>query len=119
MTRTAAPLVQRRRDEEPASPNVPTPLLRPRIGRQIVDRPRVQALLDGGVGGRLTLISAPPGGGKTVAVLSWLAAHPDRGRVVWLSLSERDNNPRTFWHRIAAGVATVRHAPAPPVETTE
>ena len=113
MTRTAAPLVQRRTDGEPASPNVPTPLLRPRIGRQIVDRPRVQALLDARRRRPTDLISAPPGGARRLQSLSWLAAQPDRGRVVWLSLSERDNNPRTFWHRIAAGVATVRRTRRP------
>lgn len=56
------------------------------------ERSRVSALLDPTLtdATRLTLLSAPPGYGKTVAVAGWLAA---RGvPFAWLSLDPADND---------------------------
>lgn len=43
----------------------------------LVRRPRLEARLDAALGRRLTVLTAPAGYGKTVAVRQWLAAHPD------------------------------------------
>ena len=58
-------------------------LVIPQPPRPLVLRPRLFDLLDEGVKGPLTLISAPAGAGKTSLLASWLAA--DSRRVVWLS----------------------------------
>jgi LuxR family maltose regulon positive regulatory protein len=65
------------------------------------------------MGGRLTLISAPPGAGKTSALVSWLESLHEQDRVAWLSLGELDDNPLVFWDKIASAVAEARREPPP------
>ena len=80
-----------------------------------VPRPRLVARLDAGLDGRLTLISAPAGYGKTTLVTEWLQA--GEHRAAWLSLDEGDNDPRRF---LAYLIAALRQAQAEigrPVET--
>src|SRR5436190_269149 len=118
MTRTAAPLV---RSDPQASANGGSPSrpLGPRLGRRTVHRLRVHALLEAGLRGRLTLISAPPGAGKTSALLSWLESLHERDRVAWITLGELDDNPLVFWDRVATAVARARSEPAPLAGSTE
>lgn len=71
-----------------------------RLPRQVarpVPRPRLQELLDGSDRVPLTLVSAPPGYGKTTLVASWLAGRAPLRRFAWLSLSEQDRYPTSFW----------------------
>ena len=68
-----------------------------------VPRDQLFARLD--VGCRLTLVSAPPGYGKTTLVAAWLA---DRtSRAAWLTLDEDDSDPARF---VAYLLAAVRRA---------
>jgi len=55
---------------------------------------------------RLTLLSAPPGYGKTVAVGGWLASrgHPQ----AWLSLDGADNDLARFVRYLVAALSAVR-----------
>lgn len=68
-----------------------------------IARPRLRAMLDTGAGGALTLISAPPGFGKSTLVADWIhsrvASHP-----AWLSLDESDNQPVIFWRYFVAAL---------------
>ncbi|MBN1875074.1 MAG: hypothetical protein JXA33_12650 [Anaerolineae bacterium] len=92
--------------------HTPTPYLDPvaALRAGLVPRPRLVERLDEGLclGRKLTLISAPPGFGKTTLVSSWIAAfqHPQstiHNQVAWLSLDEADNDPaRFFVYLIAA-----------------
>lgn len=72
------------------------------------DRLRVSAILTCALsdGVRLTLVSAPPGYGKTVAVASWLAsvAMPH----AWLSLDAADNDPVRFLRYLIGSLERVR-----------
>jgi LuxR family maltose regulon positive regulatory protein len=55
----------------------------------------------------LTLISAPPGFGKTTLLAAWLAAAPADGRsVAWLSLDPADNELASFWTYLIAALQT-------------
>lgn len=54
---------------------------------------------------RITLVSAPPGYGKTTLVRSWFGATPDD--VAWVTLDEGDNDPAVFTAYLAAAVGTV------------
>ena len=67
----------------------------------LVARPRLIERLEAGTRGKLTLVSAPAGYGKSTLVSEWIA----RSNVptAWLSLDASDNdNPRFFSYLIAA-----------------
>ena len=101
----------------------------PRPRESLVARARLVALLNRGLRARLTLISAPPGFGKTTLLVEWLAASSSDDRVTaWVSLDPTDNDSGSFWAAVATGIhraipdagATVsmlREAQPPPIET--
>ncbi len=96
-------------------PLLATKLYAPRPRRGSVPRPRLSLRLDRGIESKLTLISAPPGFGKTTLVTEWLAATPlDGRRAAWLSLDPGDNEPATFWTYLVRALQSV----APEVGTT-
>lgn len=72
----------------------------PTINKNIISREKLLKKLQHAKEGKLTLVTAPAGYGKTTAVLDWL------GKCglpfAWLSLSERDNHSKTFWEYICA-----------------
>ncbi|MBV1858901.1 MAG: AAA family ATPase, partial [Nannocystaceae bacterium] len=67
-----------------------------------VPRPRLQALLNRGAAGPLTLLSAPAGSGKTTLVANWL--RESERRAVWFSLDERDNDLARFLRYFVAAI---------------
>jgi LuxR family maltose regulon positive regulatory protein len=77
----------------------------PRPSQRLIGRPRLVELLDGTLGARLVLLSAPPGFGKTTALVDWLAATGTR--CAWLSLDAADNDPVRFLRYLWAAVANV------------
>ncbi|MBN1190376.1 MAG: hypothetical protein JXA46_11535 [Dehalococcoidales bacterium] len=68
----------------------------------MVYRPRLQALLQSGLNGRLLLISAPAGFGKTSLLSEWLA--DCRGITAWISLDKGDNDPAKFLRYLIASL---------------
>jgi len=46
---------------------------------------------------RLILVSAPAGFGKTTLLSEWIHQTPPTISTAWISLDERDNEPRWFW----------------------
>ena len=103
-----------------------TKLQVPPLRSSLVPRPRLIARLNAGRNGKLALVSAPAGYGKTTLVAEWLAqCDPAALKAAWLSLDENDNDPVRFLaHLIAAlrqidprlGGATLSmlQAPQPP-----
>ena len=77
----------------------------PRPSQRLITRPRLIMLLGGTLGARLLLLSAPPGFGKTTALVDWLAASGTK--CAWLSLDEADNDPVRFLRYLWAAVANV------------
>ncbi len=79
----------------------------PRQAERRIARPRLVELLDAARDARLILLSAPPGFGKTTAIVDWLAA--SGMPCAWLSLDEGDNDPvrflRYLWVAAAGGGA--------------
>jgi len=69
----------------------------PLVPPGLVRRRRLDESLNHAVQRPLTLVSAGPGAGKTLAVAAWVADGVAPGRVAWLSLDAADNDPRTFW----------------------
>ena len=92
-------------DDGQANPLVETKLHIPSPRRNLVTRPRLQARLASAADGKLILVSAPAGFGKTTLVTAWLGtAAGDGAAVAWLSLDERDNDPALFWSYVLAAL---------------
>ena len=71
----------------------------------LVPRPRLIERLNAGLHGKLTLISAPAGFGKTTLLSEWVASC--KCPVAWLSLDEGDNDPARFWAYFVAALQTI------------
>jgi LuxR family transcriptional regulator, maltose regulon positive regulatory protein len=71
----------------------------------VVRRARLETLLDSGVAGPMTLVSAPAGTGKTVLVSSWASGLGPGRSVVWVSLRDATIGPGAFWHLVVTGLA--------------
>ncbi len=84
---------------------IQTKLHPPRVRPPLVDRARLRERLEAH-GGRIVLVSAPAGFGKTVLVTDWLSRQ--EAPRAWLSLDELDNDPRRFCSHLAAAVASLR-----------
>src|SRR5256885_1594306 len=66
--------------------------------RTLIPRPRLTALLQESLKYPLTLISAPPGFGKTTLLSAWAQSLPtNQPLVAWVSLDKEDNDPLLFW----------------------
>ncbi len=75
---------------------------------RLVARSHLADRLDSGARGRLTLVSAPAGFGKTTLLADWASRAASGGRTVaWLSLDPQDNAADTFWAYVAASVHRV------------
>lgn len=92
-------------------------------------RRRLLERLDRGLESKLTVLSAPPGFGKTTLLAEWVAALPtDQWSVAWLSMDPNDNQATTFWTYVVTALVQVagagksalsllQTAPSPQVET--
>lgn len=86
---------------------LPTKLAMPRVNPAQLVRTRISERLDWALQFPLTLISAPPGYGKTTLLAQWIAA--SQLSVAWVSLDSGDNDPAMFWTYVSAALdRTVR-----------
>ncbi len=74
-----------------------TKLRTPMLPKNLVQRSRLDAVLDEGVDAhtRLLLVSAPAGSGKSTLVASWLGGRS--GAAAWLQVEHGDDDPTRFW----------------------
>ena len=77
----------------------------PRLRPQRVERSRLSARLEQGAWGRLTLVCAPAGFGKTTLLADW--ARQSGRTVAWLALDDGDNIPDRFFTYLVAALARV------------
>jgi len=70
--------------------------------------------IDAGLDGRLVLVSAPAGFGKTTLLSEWLSTGRFRDGVAWLALDTGDNDPARFWSYAAAALHMAHPALADP-----
>src|SRR5712672_1401605 len=91
---------------------------RPGLGG-VVPRPALFERL--GASARVTVLSAPPGSGKTVLLRSWIGEPGLAGRVAWVSVGRGEQDPQRFWlsvlgalRQTSAGSRLVRELTAAP-----
>ncbi|MEU5881399.1 LuxR C-terminal-related transcriptional regulator [Spirillospora sp. NPDC047279] len=65
----------------------------------IIERPRLTARLERGVRGPLTVVTGPPGAGKTALVAAWAGRRDPVGRLAWTTC-ERGLDRARFWSRV-------------------
>lgn len=80
--------------------------LHPPTAGNWVQRASLLERLQAGLCGKATIISAPPGFGKTTLLAAWIASHPEN-RVAWVALDEDDNDSARFFAYLAASLRTV------------
>jgi len=86
----------------------------PHLPGWLVPRRRIGTLISAGARGPLTVVTGPPGAGKTIAIASWAAGQHAPGPVAWLSLDGYDNRPGGFWRYVAASVRRAGATVPPP-----
>ncbi len=75
----------------------------PSVPGWAVPRPRITKLIAQGTRWcPLTVLTAPAGAGKTMALALWTAAQP--GTVAWVCLDGYDNRPEVFWSHVVAAL---------------
>ena len=77
---------------------------RPPLPAGHVPRPRLCQRLHAGLGGRLLLVSAPAGFGKSSLAVEFCQSLPNQWGSLWLGLSRRDNDPGRFLERLLEGL---------------
>jgi LuxR family maltose regulon positive regulatory protein len=121
----------------PAIPLLTTKLYVPPARPNLVPRPRLIERLQAGITGKLTLLTAPAGFGKTTLVSEWLQEKAKGKRqeaketdddasflppsfyllpfkVAWVSLDGGDNDPTRFWSYVCAALETLLPGVAAP-----
>lgn len=89
----------------------------------LLARARLFEALDTGLDRQVTLVSAPPGSGKTTLVRSWLAAHAGSAAAGWVDVRRDESDPSHFWGQVldairASGVVSADSTLATLVPTT-
>ena len=84
-------------------PIVAAKITAPRVPDWALTRPRITELIAEGMRWcPLTLVTAPAGSGKTMALSLWAAAEP--GTVAWVTVDRFDNRPGVFWAYVVAAL---------------
>ncbi|MEO8287101.1 MAG: LuxR C-terminal-related transcriptional regulator [Chloroflexota bacterium] len=85
-----------------------TKIMVPLPRAQLVIRPRLFDRLTVGLQGKLTLIAAPAGCGKTTLLSAWrTTAAGSNMPFAWVSLDAGDNDPLLFWSYVLAAIDSV------------
>ena len=79
--------------------------LPPPLPRIWVHRDRLDRQLSIALQHRLTVVTGPPGAGKTGLLVDWAQRRPN-GLVAWLNVEAADNDPKLFRDSVAAAMGT-------------
>src|SRR6516225_5141186 len=69
---------------------------------RVVSRPRLFGWL--GAQARVSVVSAPPGSGKTVLLRSWISQSGVAGRAAWVPAGRGERDPPRFWLSVLAAL---------------
>ena len=89
----------------------------PPIRAGLVARPRLLRTLGNALDQPLSLITAPPGFGKTTLLSEWVRTFDQNHRdpavfIAWVSLDEDDDSPERFWTYVLTGLRKAVQASA-------
>lgn len=87
-------------------PLLQTKLHIPALRPTLVARPRLLTKLEAGIKGKLTLVAAPAGFGKTTLICDWL--HQTKVPAVWLALDSGDNDLNRFLRYVIGALQSVQ-----------
>lgn len=87
-------------------PILKTKLHIPPVPSALVPRPRLMSRLDDGFQGRLVLVSAPAGFGKTSLLAEWAHLREDNILISWIHLDSGDNDLIQFMRYLIASLGT-------------
>lgn len=79
-----------------SNPLLATKLFVPKLRSAIIHRNRLTDKLDNGLSGRLTLLCASTGFGKTTLLIDWVST--STRPVAWVSLDRTENDPTRFFN---------------------
>jgi LuxR family transcriptional regulator, maltose regulon positive regulatory protein len=83
------------------SPSQPSPAGATTLSmRGVVRRVRLFDVLDRAVSGRVTVVSAPPGSGKSLLLRSWIDHRDFAQRVAWISVDRGERDAQRFWSSV-------------------
>jgi len=68
----------------------------------VIPRPELFGLLSGA--GRVAVVSAPAGSGKTFLLRSWIAETGLTGRAAWVAVRGEERDPQQFWLSVLAAL---------------
>jgi LuxR family transcriptional regulator, maltose regulon positive regulatory protein len=66
-----------------------------------VRRERIDRMIEDGARGPLTVVTGPPGAGKTMSLAWWAATRRRPGPVAWVTFDPFDDRPEIVWSYIA------------------
>ncbi|MEU4215853.1 helix-turn-helix transcriptional regulator, partial [Actinoplanes sp. NPDC026623] len=81
-----------------------------------VERERLLSRLSRAVANPMTVVTGPPGCGKTQLVASWVSSGGAPGPVIWIALEEGDDEPGVFWSYLVEGFHRSGIALSPAIE---
>lgn len=93
-------------DGRATTPAADSRFFRPPLPAGHLPRPRLCARLAEGLDGRLLLVSAPAGFGKSSLAIEFCEGLPARWRSLWVALTPRDADPGRFLERLLEGLRT-------------
>ena len=88
-------------------PLITTKLLIPKPRAGLVSRPALLDRIAKGLAGKLTLISASSGYGKTTLISEWCSQQERNYPLAWISLDEGDNDPVNFLSYFLAALQNI------------
>jgi LuxR family maltose regulon positive regulatory protein len=88
----------------------------PAARRAALTRPRLLAALDAGGDARLTLVTGPPGSGKTVLLSTWLETRDPRTTLI--ALGPADRTVTGLWSKLSQALQAPRQRAARAAPTT-
>src|SRR5207302_3567214 len=74
------------------------------VARGLLDREDLLQSLDRALAKRVTVVSAPPGSGKTSLLRAWAARSADLRRVAFVSVDRDQQDAQRFWSAVVDAI---------------